>query len=403
MLTRPDVRAVEVFEGDPWATLRLSIEQAASLAALKIGSITPVPGGEWRITGIRKAGVVRIDDIELRIHPKVRIDRLFYMLARGNQWGEWFDDETSLSTADGLSTAIAEVFGRWGEKVLRSGVLQGYRAQRSAEPFIRGRWLVSEQISRRFGMPLPAELAYDEYTTDIPENRLVRSAARRLLASSGIPSHARARLHRIERRLANVDLLTRGRALPHVEFDRRNERYRPLIALARLVLDSESLEHLDGTTSASGYLLNVATVFEDFVAAEVGRHARGHGGEIVSQQVSKLDIAGHVSIKPDLVWTSGGRVRAVLDAKYKIVKNDALPNADIYQMLAYCVRHSVPEGHLIYADGDSIPKEIAVQASGADGALIRIYGHAVDLSRPPGEIEAQMAGITHRALTCDVR
>lgn len=398
MQATSSVRTIEVTEGTPWATLRVSIEQAAAIAALKIGSITPLSNGEWRITGIRKIGVLRIDDVELRIHPKTQIDRLFYLLARGNQCGEWFDEDVLLSTADSLYPAIAEVFGRWGDRVLRGGVLQGYQERRSAEPFIRGRWLVTEQIGRRFGMPLPAELAYDEYTTDIAENQLVRSAARRLLSLGSLPSHVSARLHRVDRRLANVKLLTRGADLPPVRFDRRNERYRPLIALARLVLGDESLEYLGGTSSASGYLLNVAAVFEDFVAAEVARHARVFGGEVISQHMSDLDFAGHVTIKPDLVWRSGGRVRAVFDAKYKVVKNDAYPNADVYQMLAYCIRHNVPEGHLIYAMGQPIPQEIAVQSAGVDGSVVRIYGHAVDLSRPPVEIEARMQAITAHAI-----
>ncbi len=398
MPTTSSIRVVEVTEGAPWATLRVSIEQAAEIAALKIGSVSPLPNGEWRITGIRKVGVIRIGDTELRIRPKTPIDRLFYLLSRGNQWGEWFDEDALLSTTDTLHAVMADVFGRWGERVLRGGVLQGYEERHSAEPFIRGRWLVTEQIGRRFGMPLPAELQYDEYTTDIAANQLVRSAARRLLSFGSVPSHARARLHRIDRRLANVNLLTRGDDLPTIRFDRRNERYRPLIALARLVLGNESLEYLEGASSASGYLLNVAAVFEDFVAAEVARHAAASGGEVVSQHVSRLDLMGHVTIKPDLVWRRGGRIRAVFDAKYKIIKNDAFPNADVYQMLAYCIRHNVPEGHLIYAEGEPIPQEIAVQSAGVDGAVVRIYGHAVDLSCPPLEIEARMKAITDRAL-----
>lgn len=321
------------------------------------------------------------------------------MLSRGNQWGEWFDEDAFLSNSDTLYAVVAEVFGRWGERVLRGGVLQGYEERRSAEPFIRGRWLVAEQIGRRFGMPLPAELQYDEYTTDIAANQMVKSAARRLLSIEGVPNHVRARLHRIDRQLVNVSLLTRGRDLPTIRFDRRNDRYRPLIGLARLVLGNESLEYLDGASSASGYLLNVAAVFEDFVAAGVSRYASAHGGEVISQHVSDLDLVGRVTIKPDLIWCCGGRVRAVFDAKYKIIKNDAFPNADVYQMLAYCIRHNVSEGHLIYAEGEAIPQEIAVQAAGLDGAVVRIHGHAVDLSRPPLEIETRMKAITDRALT----
>jgi 5-methylcytosine-specific restriction enzyme subunit McrC len=153
MPTTSSIHTVEVTEGAPWATLRVSVEQAAEIAALKIGSISPLPSGEWRITGIRKVGVIRIGDTELRILPKTPIDRLFYLLSRGNQWGEWFDEDAFLSTSDTLYAVIAEVFGRWGERVMRAGVLQGYEERRSAEPFIRGRWLVTEQIGRRRTSP----------------------------------------------------------------------------------------------------------------------------------------------------------------------------------------------------------------------------------------------------------
>ena len=123
-----------------------------------------------------------------------------------------------------------------------------------------------------------------------------------------------------------------------------------------------------------------------------------YGGEIVSQHVSDhLDLAGHVRIKPDLVWRSEGRIRAVFDAKYKIAKSDAYPNADVYQMLAYCIRHNVPEGHLIYAEGDDIPQEIDVRREGSDEAVVRVHGHAVDLSRPP-PYEAQVGAIVDRAI-----
>src|SRR3546814_11107807 len=68
-----------------------------------------------------------------------------------------------------------------------------------------------------------SDLQYDEYTMDIAANQLVRSAAHRLLSVEGLPNHARSRLHRIDRRLANVSLLTRGRDLPPV---RRSEERR---------------------------------------------------------------------------------------------------------------------------------------------------------------------------------
>lgn len=398
MAATTEVRVLEVIEGDRTASLRLTTAQAAALAARKVGSVSPLADGQWRLSGVQKVGLIRFDGVELRISPKTPIARLFTLLARGNQWGEWFDEDVSLSVADELLPSVAEVFGRWAERALMAGALQGYREERSAEPFIRGRWIVAEQIRRRRGMPLPAELAYDEYTTDIAENRIVRAAARRLLAVGGLPRQTRARLHRTVRRLADVASLTRGVPLPDVRFDRRNERYRAVIALARLVLGQGALEYVGGETAASGHLINVAKIFEDFVAAEVTRHAAPFGGVVLPQQASYLDLGAHVTIKPDLVWRRDGAIRAVFDAKYKIVHDDRYPNADIYQMLAYCVRHGLTQGHLIYAEGDPLPTSISIRAAGTDDPPVTVFCHSIDLSTPMAQLEARLAAITESAL-----
>ena len=392
-------RRLDIREGDGWATLAdIDIETAAAIARLKIGSVTPLENRDWRVSNIRKVGALRVNGIELHVHPKVPVSHLFYLLARGQQWGEWYDSDISLSTTSDIYSAIAEVFGRWGERVLRGGVIKGYREVRSAEPVVRGRWLTTEQINRRLGMPLPAELQFDDFTVDIVENQLVRAATLRLLRTGGLPQAARARLHRIDRQLADATPLAAGLRPPIVDFDRRNERYRPIVALAQLVLGNESLEHHGGATTASGYLLDLARVFEDYVETEVRRHAASYGGEILAQHPSHLDVAGHAVIKPDLVWRKAGSVRAVFDAKYKITNSDHYPNADIYQMLAYCIRHGIGEGHLIYAEGDRLPTEIAIIAGEHGGSPVRVYAHAVDLTGTPASIEKQVSEIVVRAL-----
>jgi 5-methylcytosine-specific restriction enzyme subunit McrC len=279
----------------------MPIESASALAQLGIASVTPMLTGEWRVSGVSKVGVIRLGDIEVNIEPKVPLENLFYLLARGREWGAWFEHSIRVDTVDALYPAIAQAFATWAEQVLQAGPVRGYRPVRQAEPAIRGRWLVSEQIRVRHGLPLPAELQYDEFTVDIDENQLMRSAARRLLNFSGLPEALHTRLLRIDRQLQDVTLLTRGRPLPSVHFDRRNERYRPVVALAELILTNGSLDHRVGGTSATGFLLDLPRVFERFVEAEVTRAARPYGGTIVPQLGTWLDRDSHVRIRPDLV------------------------------------------------------------------------------------------------------
>jgi len=52
----------------------------------------------------------------------------------------------------------------------------------AALPLVRGRIRVADQIARRPGMPLPIEVRYDAYSTDVAEHRHLRSALPRMLA-----------------------------------------------------------------------------------------------------------------------------------------------------------------------------------------------------------------------------
>jgi 5-methylcytosine-specific restriction enzyme subunit McrC len=363
----------------------MPFEAASALTRLGVASVAPTPSGEWRVAGVTKVGVVRVGEFEVNIEPKVPLDRLFYLLARGRQWGSWFDESVKLGTVNALYPAISEAFATWAERVLRAGVARGYRSVRAAEPAIRGRWLVSEQMRIRHGLPLPAELQYDEFTIDIVENQIVRSAVRRLLAFSSLSTAVRTRLMRVDLQLQGVSRLSRGEQVPRVLYDRRNERYRPLVALSELVLTNGSLDHRVGSATATGFLLDLPKIFEDFVKAEIVRSFRAHGGEIRSQAGAWLDRDAHVRIRPDLIWHSEGAVRAVFDAKYKSEKPAGFPNADVYQMLAYCIRHRLPSGHLIYASGNEVPARYTIAEAG-----IEIYCHSLALDKSPPEISQQI-------------
>ena len=61
-------------------------------------------------------------------------------------------------------------------------------------------------------------------------------------------------------------------------------------------------------------------------------------------------------LRPDLVWREGGRCVFVGDAKYKRVKDERVPNADLYQLLAYVTALDLPGGLLVYAKDDDDPE-----------------------------------------------
>lgn len=75
----------------------------------------------------------------------------------------------------------------------------------------------------------------------------------------------------------------------------------------------------------------------------------------------------------------------MIDAKYKAEKPRGYPNADLYQLLAYCTVLGLRNGHLVYAAGnEKAARHVVRQAD------IEILCHALTLSQPPEALLAEM-------------
>jgi hypothetical protein len=164
--------------------------------------------------------------------------------------------------------------------------------------------------------------------TDITGIALIALAALKL---SGDPVHEPVHAPR----LAPVRSASTGPwAFPPV----LNARYHTALRLAELVLRATSAEHAAGTVAVNGFLIGIPQMFEDFVTVALREAIEGpYGGRIVGQPRHYLDEADRVLLKPDIVWRVGGKAAAVIDAKYKAEKPSGFPNADLYQLLAYCM------------------------------------------------------------------
>ena len=66
-----------------------------------------------------------------------------------------------------------------------------------------------------------------------------------------------------------------------------------------------------------------------------------------------------------LVWRHAGRHVFVGDAKYKYIASGRIPNADLYQVLAYTTALGLPCGLVVYAEGERRPATYMIRNSGA--------------------------------------
>jgi len=351
--------------------------------------------GLWWVQAAGMVGVARIADVEIWVRPKVPIERLFFLLGYAKNPLGWRDETLDVEVRDDLVPALAQALGRQSERALQQGLLQGYRVCEEAAPVLRGRLRETDQLRRRFGMPLPIEVRYDEFTVDISENQLLRAAAERMLRVPRVDVAARRRLRHVLSRLADASGLVRGQPLPTWQPSRLNARYHSALRLAELVLRGTSVDHTPGTVAVNGFLLAMPRLFEDFVTVALTEELRQYGGRADKPMVF-LDDDRLVRMIPDLVWWRNGTPTAVIDAKYKAEKPAGFPDADLYQVLAYCTALNLPRGHLVYARGNEQPARYVVRHCG-----IEIVCHALDLDRPPPVLLEQVRHVAREI--ADVR
>lgn len=195
--------------------------------------------------------------------------------------------------------------------------------------------------------------------------------------------------------LADVNAPPRGGVRPAWTATRLNARYVPALELAELILDGQSFEQRVGDVVVSGYLFTMETIFEDFVTVALRETLKPCGGRSRLQYRSFLDEGETVPIRPDLVWLEQGQPGIVADAKYKAEKPAGFPNADLYQMLAYCTALGLPVGHLVYAKGSENARRHTVRHTG-----VTIAVHALDLDLPPVELIASVRDLAASMMSC---
>lgn len=367
-----DLREYETSEPHP-----LSSAQRDDLkAALPSLTIEPVAGEDtaYHLTPGSTVGAVEIGDLSVLIQPKIiGIPQLLSLACYA--MGVFKPQEDRLfefkEEAETLPDILALALHAEARRAFSRGLLHGYRTEEEALHTVRGRIRFADQIRQRFGIPLPIEVRYDEFTDDITENQLVKAAVARLGGMRLRSRLARRNLGWIAATLENVSPVEFApKDVPEVTFDRLNEHYRGVVGLSRLILRHSAFESKRGTVRATGFVMDMNTLFQEFVTVAL-REALGVSERVLysdeqligNRRIYLAEPSG-VRLEPDLTWWDGETCTFVGDAKYKRVRVEGVPNVDLYQLLAYVTALDLPGGLLIYAQGESETATYTVRNSG---------------------------------------
>jgi 5-methylcytosine-specific restriction enzyme subunit McrC len=393
----PALRHIVLDELSRGTVEKLDPDSAAFLNSSGLAKATPMGMGLFRIEPVGMVGSVRTPLVQLDVRPKDRLglSRLLFLLSYAGDQG--FRDDTVAAHEDAdLWSALAASLVQLAERALQRGVLQGYVTVDDSLRTVKGRIRISDQISRRPGMLVPLEVSYDEFTEDIPENRILRAALDRMSRTPGVRPEVLGRLRQLKGKLDGVTRLGQGVPLPQWRASRMNLRYHAALKLSEVILRNASAEAGEGKQQTASFVVDMGKVFEDFVGAALRRAMAAFPGEMRLQYNAMLNEAvrdsDRLTVRPDAVHLLGGRPVVVYDAKYRAGSDQgASLSGDHFQMLAYCTALRVPTAWLVYAGAGEVKLRRILNTD------IDIVEFPLDLSRPPSEILAAVADLAEQS------
>ena len=400
--TPQTMRKINLKEHQRSEPVALSPAERAALARVEKVVIEPAgeTDGTYCITPGSTIGAVEVGDLSVLIEPKIGIPQVLslacYAIGKVRFQPKDFDFPEECSFPDTLAMALY----CQAHRAFAWGLLHGYRNEADALYTVRGRIRFDDQRRRRFDIPLPVEVRYDEFTSDVLPNRLVKAAAHRL-ARLRLRAAARQNLGWLASMLDEVSLVEfPSSRVPAVRFDRLNEYYRGAVELSRLILRLGGFESGRGEVRSSGFLMDMNAVFQEFVTQALREALRVSPDAFRESPIPNLDCEDRIQLRPDLTWQEGGSCVFVGDVKYKNVAGKrSVPNADLYQMLAYAIALNLPAGLLIYAAGEAAEATYSVRHAGKrlEVAVLNLSGRLDEVLVRVEQLAKQVVALRDKA------
>lgn len=311
---------------------------------------TPKTDHQWELVSQGWVGHIPLTaELHLTLLPKVPLANLFRMweYAYRLRSRRFLDGLIGCDSIEEFYEQLARILAGWVLDRTKKGLYREYVAETERLPYVRGRMNVRSAIRRPWDPRI--ECRFEEHTPDIEENRILAWTLDRVIRSGICTERVLPTIRRAYRALqGTVGLVPYGAdACVGRQYNRLNADYQPMHALARFFLEQTGPTHEVGDRSMIPFLVDMASLFEMFVAEWMTVHLPAEF-ELQVQKPMDLDEAGTVRFVIDLVIADAitGEARYVLDTKYKAPDGPAAD--DIQQVVAYAEARHCEEAILVY-------------------------------------------------------
>jgi len=310
---------------------------------------TPKTNGQWQLRSLGWVGHIPVTpQVHLALQPKVPLTNIFRMLEVAYRLD--FKIVGGLTGCQSLAEFYERLAHILARRVLdrgRQGFYRAYLPQTGTLPYVRGRLDVLQAI--RAPLQTNPTCHYHEHTADITDNQILAWTLWRIARSGVCTERVLPTIRRAYRSLQGLVTL-----IPHPPqacinrlYHRLNNDYEPLHALCRFFLEQTGPTHHAGQQTMLPFLVNMARLFELFVAEWLAAHLPP---DFKLKIQEKVNISQTHSLRFDidlvLYPTGSDTPRFILDTKYKTP--DSPTTDDISQVVAYAEAKGCEDAILIY-------------------------------------------------------
>lgn len=265
------------------------------------------------------------------------------------------------------------------EKLLSQGLGRNFERHITNETFIKGKILITENLRQN---PIRKErffLAFDEFTADIPPNRILKYCLQ-LLYKQGFSHRTQQRINK------NIGIFEEVSTSKNIEQDLAQSfhknlffvRYEKLLHWANTFIKGQSFLPFSGQYLQLGLLFPMEVLFENYVGKFFKKYF-AETYEVKLQDKGKFLIDSHLEkskfrLIPDIILRNEAKT-FVFDTKWKLIdaskpkQNYGIEQSDLYQMYAYGKKYNAQQLFLIYPANENFQKPLEVFDYEADMRL----------------------------------
>lgn len=244
----------------------------------------------------------------------------------------------------------------------------------------KGKMLFSKQIRFNFAHKERSYVVYDEFNTNRPENRLIKSTLS-LLYKQTQSSKNKTDIKTLLNAFSEVpESISYDADFSKCVSDRNTKDYGRAMIWCRIFLKGKSFTSFAGSDVAYALLFPMETLFESYIACLIKKEI-DHNEYTVSAQ----DKAHHLftkpnaifELRPDIVIKSKSDNRIfVMDTKWKLLNNTqqtyGISQSDMYQMYAYQKKYNAENITMIYPLTDAVPVSQKITFNSGDGVTVNV-------------------------------